>query len=316
MQSTIQELRRAAQSHRPLLLRGERGTGKTAAAEGVHRASGRPGEFVVANLAGMPAGCKFARLFGHRRGAFTGAVSDVDGDAQRAHRGTLFLDEIADYDHEMQTALLTFLDRGEVPLIGSSESRKVDVRIIAATNKDLEAEVAAGRFREDLYDRLCRRCIVLPPLREHPEDIPLLAAAFHSAPLSDQALAVLKAHSWPGNVRQLQTVLDTATEDRGGAVIRPEELEMPPAPRAKPAPADPRPADRGWSTARRQTHEQRATTRDNSLLLSVLSALAEMAGAQRAAARHLGWTWGRFRAFVCRMTARQLDPRQMYMQPA
>jgi two-component system NtrC family response regulator len=198
----------------PVLIRGESGTGKDILAQALHRIGPRAGQpFVSENCAAIPHSLLESVLFGHRRGAFTGAVRDHDGHFVAADKGTLFLDEIGDMPLPMQAKMLRALQEGEVRPVGGTKVQKVDVRIIAATNQDLEAMVRAGSFREDLYYRLNVLQLQLPPLRERGHDVVLLARALLAAAsaavgrvlrLSPDAEAALLRARWPGNVRQLQ----------------------------------------------------------------------------------------------------------------
>jgi DNA-binding NtrC family response regulator len=221
-------LERVAKADSPVLLQGETGTGKDLAAEAVHRASARSaGPFIICDLAGVPRTLLESELFGHMRGSFTGAERDREGAFVQAHGGTLFLDEIGELDAEAQPRLLRALERRQIKAVGSSAYRAVDVRVIAATNRDLLAEVRAGRFRRDLYHRLAVARVELPPLRERRQDIPLLAAHFlklaaesaHRVPIGIPAPAMkaLCAHDWPGNARELRNVLEHALSLSEGA---------------------------------------------------------------------------------------------------
>ncbi|MBK7022956.1 MAG: sigma-54-dependent Fis family transcriptional regulator [Sulfuritalea sp.] len=194
-----------------VLVTGESGTGKELLARAIHFSSERAQRaFVVENCGALPDTLLEAELFGHKKGAFTGAHEDRIGLFQQADGGTLFLDEIGDTSPAFQVKLLRALQEGEIRPVGSARSVPVDVRIIAATNRDLEADVASGRFRRDLYYRIAGIGLHMPPLRERPQDIPLIVGALfkESAPagrrFSDAALKALCAHDWPGNVRELQ----------------------------------------------------------------------------------------------------------------
>jgi DNA-binding NtrC family response regulator len=211
----------AAPTDSTVLLLGESGTGKDLLAHRIHALSRRAGApFVRVNCAAVPLEMWESEFFGHRRGSFTGAGADREGRFQLAHRGTLLLDEVGSMPPGAQAKLLRVLQDGEFDRLGDDQPTRVDVRIIAATNTDLEAEVPAGRFRADLYYRLDVVRIDVPPLRQRPDDIPLLARAFaeelaarlgRPAPeLSPEALARLRAYRWPGNVRELRNVIERA----------------------------------------------------------------------------------------------------------
>ncbi len=221
MAEVFRLMEHAAASPIPVLIEGETGTGKELVARGIHRASARASEpFVAVNCAALPETLLESELFGHRRGAFTGATCDQRGLFEAASGGTIFLDEIGDMPLAMQAKLLRVLQEGEVTPVGERQPRKIDVRVISATNRDLTAEVAAHRFRDDLYYRLGAFPIPLPPLRERPDDIPLLAdhllaraAERHTKRIPGilpEALSVLSRFSWPGNVRQLQNEIERA----------------------------------------------------------------------------------------------------------
>ncbi len=208
-----------AQNATTVLITGESGTGKELVARSIHGRSARADRpFIALNCGAVSDTLLDSQLFGHRRGAFTGAVADHEGVFQAAHGGTLFLDEIADIPQTLQVKFLRAVQEREVTPLGSTRPVKVDVRLLAATNRDLTAEVQQGNFRSDLYYRLNVVQIPLPPLRERREDIALLAAhyveqysrAFNVAPKTIQpaALARLEAYDWPGNVRELQNVIE------------------------------------------------------------------------------------------------------------
>jgi formate hydrogenlyase transcriptional activator len=211
----------AAASVKSLLIQGETGTGKELVARAVHRISARAAQpFVAINCAAVPEGLLESELFGHRRGAFSGAMDDQLGLFRAASGGVLFLDEIGEMPIQMQAKLLRVLQEGEVKPVGDTRSHKVDVRIISATNRDLEADIAVRAFRRDLYYRLTAFIIRIPPLRERREDVPLMAARFVEAAarshkkkilgFSPEALALLENAEWPGNVRQLQNEIEQA----------------------------------------------------------------------------------------------------------
>ena len=217
MRSLFRAIGRLAQAPLSVLVTGETGTGKELVARALHRESPRAdGPFVALNTAAIPAELLESELFGHEAGAFTGASKRHVGRFEQAHRGTLVLDEIGDMPLPLQTRLLRVLAEGEFFRVGGRELIRVDVRVIAATHQDLEALVAAGRFRADLLHRLDVVRLRLPPLRERREDIPLLAERFlamaaakfdaSAKRFAKPALAALMAHAWPGNVRELENV--------------------------------------------------------------------------------------------------------------
>jgi transcriptional regulator with GAF, ATPase, and Fis domain len=213
-----------------ILISGETGTGKEVIAKAVHAASNRsPFSMVSVNCTALPSNLIEAELFGHTRGAFTGAQSSRIGRFEQAHRGTLFLDEIGDLSLDAQAKLLRVLQEGEFQRVGSSETVRVDVRVVAASNIDLEAASRERRFREDLYYRLNVVPIYMPPLRERRSDIPLLLAHFlqkiseaeMTAPkrIEDEAVAYLQSLDWPGNVRQLEHAVQMAAALSGDRQI-------------------------------------------------------------------------------------------------
>ncbi|WP_434990836.1 sigma-54-dependent transcriptional regulator [Xanthomonas melonis] len=222
----------AAASDLPVLITGETGTGKELAARALHRASARASAaFVAVNCAAIPLELMESELFGHRKGAFSGAIGDRLGLIREADGGTLFLDEIGDMPLPMQAKLLRFLQEGEVTPLGGRGAQKVDVRVLAATHRDLAAWVAAGQFRSDLRYRLNVVPIELPPLRERGQDIVLLAQHFlrsgqgSARTLSAPAQARLLAHPWPGNVRELRNVMQRCQVLVRGHGIEAEDLD-------------------------------------------------------------------------------------------
>ncbi len=214
-----------ARSREAILVTGETGVGKELFARAIHRASGMQGELVTLNIAGLDDTLLSDTLFGHARGAFTGAGTMREGLIARAAGGNLFLDEIGDLDEASQIKLLRLVQQGEYYPVGSDMLKKVDTRIIAATNHDLVALMEAGRFRRDLYYRLCAHQIQVPPLREHPEDIPLLlnhfldeaAGAFNCARprLLPEVAVYFSAYRFPGNVRELRALIFDAVARTG-----------------------------------------------------------------------------------------------------
>jgi DNA-binding NtrC family response regulator len=219
--SVMRQIVAAAPTDSTVLLLGESGTGKELLARLLHRASGR-GEraYVRVNCSAIPLDMWESEFFGHRKGSFTGATADRDGRFLLAHRGTLFMDEVGTMPLEAQAKILRVLEDGEFDRLGDEQATRVDVRIVAATNSDLKAEVEAGRFRQDLFYRLNVVPIHVPPLRERAEDIPSLVARFiveiaarlgRPAPrVADHVLRDLMAYGWPGNVRELRNVLERA----------------------------------------------------------------------------------------------------------
>jgi DNA-binding NtrC family response regulator len=221
MREAFAALERIAQSDAPVLIQGETGTGKELCAEAIHTEGARRDRpFIVCDLAGVTRSLLESELFGHVRGAFTGAVKDRDGAFVEAHGGTLFIDEVAELEMDLQPRLLRALERRQVKPVGASNYREVDVRVIAATNRDLAREVREGRFRQDLYHRLAVLSVRLPPLRERKDDIGPLARhllAGRDAQLSRGALRLLEEYDWPGNVRELRNILE-----RGLSVMGPD----------------------------------------------------------------------------------------------
>jgi len=228
-------LRRAAASDSTVLLRGESGTGKEVAARTVHQESPRAGRpFVVINCATLSENLLESELFGHEKGAFTGAVARKIGKAEAADGGTLFLDEIGELPLPLQAKLLRFLQEREFDRVGGTRPIRVDVRMVAATNRDLEKAIREGTFREDLFYRLSVIPLHLPPLRERREDIPLLASRFAAltsqrlgrpvAGFTPEARACLQGYDWPGNVRELANAVERAIVMGEGDLVRPEDL--------------------------------------------------------------------------------------------
>jgi len=231
MREVFSQLRRFADADVPVLIAGETGTGKELAARSVHALSPRHrGPFVPLNVATIPESILESELFGHERGAFTGAERAKAGLVEQAAGGTLFLDEIGELLPSLQPKLLRFLQERSCYRVGGTKPYHVDVRVVAATNRDLRAEVDAGRFRQDLYYRLDVARVELPPLRARGEDVELLAEAhlgrraIDPDRLTARARVMLRAHRWPGNVRELENVLDRALLLAGEGPIDGEHL--------------------------------------------------------------------------------------------
>jgi DNA-binding NtrC family response regulator len=286
-------IRRVAQVDATVLVEGETGTGKELVARAIHFSGPRrTGPFVAVNTAGLTDSLLTSQLFGHRRGAFTGALSDHKGFFESADKGTIFLDEIGDVPPPIQTALLRVLQEREVLRVGDSLPRKVDARVIAATHHDLAADVEAGTFRSDLLYRIRVARILLPPLRERREDIPVLVKSFlaqvraigeHTVEdVSREAMRLLLDHSWPGNVRELRAAIEYAVINSSSSVLQPDDL--PPeilsplerGPGAAQTPAPPPPLDE-------------AESRDQ-----ILAVLREVKGNRSEAAQRLGMSRSTF----------------------
>jgi anaerobic nitric oxide reductase transcription regulator len=301
MQRLRQDIELVARSDFTVLILGETGTGKELVARAVHAASARRAEpMLYVNCAALPESLADSELFGHLRGAFTGATADRPGKFEVASGGTLFLDEIGELPLSVQPKLLRAIQQGEIQRVGSDRPIQVDVRLVAATNRDLEHEVAAGRFRADLFHRLNVYPLRVPSLRERGDDIPLLAGYFCDVTrrrlglgpvrLDPEALAALRRSPWPGNVRELENVLSrvalmaSASTRRGEPIVLTaahlaRELGGAAAPAAGPRPPAPAPtaAAQGLTEA----------TRDFQRAL-IQRALAEHGGNRAAAARALG----------------------------
>ncbi|MFO7157009.1 MAG: sigma-54 dependent transcriptional regulator [Pseudomonadota bacterium] len=233
--SAMETVRQAAASNATILLLGESGTGKELVARAIHELSPRAsGPFVPIDCAAIPESLLESELFGHEAGAFTGATRRKEGRFEKADRGTLFLDEVGEMSPAVQAKLLRAIQEGEFVRVGGTQPVRVDVRIVAATNRDLQQEVREGRFREDLYYRLHVVQIRLPPLRERHGDVPLLAAHFlrrfseenrrEFEGFSPEALRALEAYSWPGNVRELENAIERAVVLARGSRIELEDL--------------------------------------------------------------------------------------------
>jgi len=236
MDQVLHQAERVASIPRPAMILGEPGTGKELVAAAIHYGGVRKDRPVVkVNCAALSAHLLESELFGHEKGAFTGATEERPGKFEAANGGTLFLDEIGNTSSEFQQNILRAIEYQEIQRVGSAHSTKVDVRVIAATNANLEEEITQGRFRQDLYDRLRFEVIRIPPLRERPEDIPPLADHFVQQILeevpgltkrefSDSALSAMKRYSWPGNVRELKFAAERAACIATGISLEMEDL--------------------------------------------------------------------------------------------
>ncbi|MBI4821812.1 MAG: sigma-54-dependent Fis family transcriptional regulator [Deltaproteobacteria bacterium] len=258
MRATLGRLSTVASGETTVLIEGETGTGKELAAEAIHEESPRRGgPLIVVDCAAVPAELIESELFGHRRGAFTGAFADREGAFEAARRGTVFIDEVGELPLTLQARLLGVLERRQIKRVGDDVVRPVDVRLVAATNRDLEAEVEAGRFRKDLYFRLAVVKIRLPPLRQRPEDLEMLVERFLSSTLSatgqpirikPEELRRLAQYSWPGNVRELRNVIDRGASMADEWFRVPDDfdvglgLTVPSAEVGEPEATDPHPA--------------------------------------------------------------------------
>ena len=239
LRTALDQVRKVAPTEANVLLEGESGAGKELFALAVHHESGRKsGPFFAINCAAIPETLLESELFGYEKGAFTGASSSKRGKFEVADRGTLFLDEIGDLSPALQGKVLRVIETKQFERVGGTQTRRVDIRLVAATNKDLKGLVAAGAFRQDLYFRLLVFPIRVPPLRERREDIPLLARHFlekfaaeqkrrDPIEISREALDALVRHAWPGNVRELQNTIERALILGVGNRILPEDLNLP-----------------------------------------------------------------------------------------
>lgn len=227
------EIRRYARTRAPILLQGESGTGKDVVARALHQLSRRNGAYVPLNVGALPDALADAELFGHRRGAFTGAVQNRIGAFEQAHRGTLFLDEIADLSSAVQVKLLRVVEDGSVRPLGGTASTTVDVRLVSATWADLESRVLEGKFRADLYHRLSTVVVRIPPLRQRKSDIPELCQVLLNRirnevgekEITSGALSALIEYDWPGNVRELASVLYRACMASSDVSLRAEHIK-------------------------------------------------------------------------------------------
>jgi two-component system nitrogen regulation response regulator GlnG len=306
MQEVFRVVGRLANSDMSVLIRGESGTGKELVARAIFNNSPRASQpFIAINTAAIPAELLESELFGHEKGAFTGAQSQRLGRFEQANGGTLFLDEIGDMPSALQTRLLRVLADGTFYRVGGHEQLRVDVRIIAATNQDLDARVRDGRFREDLFHRLDVIGISLPPLRERREDIPVLARRFmdtaaeelqvESKHLPEGVLNALAQHDWPGNVRQLENLCRRLTVMAPGQNIALSDL--PPEFRTDHSAGDTAKASE-WQRALEQMVARRLSLGETAVLdeiepdferILIRTALAHTGGRKQEAAKCLGW---------------------------
>jgi two-component system, NtrC family, response regulator AtoC len=235
MMTVFKSIARAAASDATVLVLGESGTGKEMVARVLHKRSRRSrGQFVAINCAAIPENLLESELFGHEKGAFTGAIGRRIGRFERASGGTLFLDEIGDMSLALQSKILRAIQEREIERVGGGSPVGIDVRIVAATNRDLSQAVSEGRFREDLFYRLAVVTLTLPPLRDRGADLDLLAGHFvavyareHGRPVkavAEEVFAALRAHPWPGNVRQLRNAMERAVVMASGEILLPQHL--------------------------------------------------------------------------------------------
>ncbi len=304
MQEVFRAIGRLSRSHLNVLINGESGTGKELVARALHRHSPRADKpFIAINIAAIPRELLESELFGHERGAFTGATSQRKGRFEQAHEGTLFLDEIGDMPAELQTRLLRVLSDGRFYRVGGHEQIETNVRIVAATNQDLEGRVQDGRFREDLFHRLNVIRVHIPPLRARREDIGVLALHFLEAcarelqtetkQLLPETLAYIGNLSWPGNVRQLENTCRWLTVMAPGQNIRIEDLPQ----ELRNSVSDPQ-RKPDWETGLRHLIDERLTRGETNILenlnpaferILIEVALRHTGGRKRDAAHKLGW---------------------------
>ena len=261
MEVLLEQVCKVAVTDSPVLIKGETGTGKELISRALHSESGRSGEFLAINCSALTSGLLESELFGHVKGAFTGADREKQGLFAIAANGTLLLDEIADLPLELQPKLLRVLQEGEIRKVGGTRTEKVSARVVAAAGRDLWAAVQAGQFRSDLYYRLAVVDLHIPPLRERPDDIPVLARHFlqricvrehRPVPLlTNVAIDQLRRHSWPGNIRELENYLEKALIFNTA-----DELELPPLGPASPTREEPPAEELSLKIASRQLEEE------------------------------------------------------------
>ena len=305
MQEVFRAIGRLSTSHLSVLINGESGTGKELVARALHNHSPRADKtFIAINIAAVPSELLESELFGHERGAFTGATNQRKGRFEQANGGTLFLDEIGDMPTELQTRLLRVLSDGKFYRVGGHDQVSTDVRIIAATNQNLEERVKQGRFREDLFHRLNVIRVHLPPLRERREDIPVLARHFlkqsalelgtDDKQLAPEAEAFLAQLPWPGNVRQLENTCRWLTVMAPGQVVRIDDLP----PELRQVDGEPSEASSSWEKSLKLVVEQRLLRGQDEIFedisasferVLIQAALKHTGGRKQDAAKKLGW---------------------------
>ena len=302
MQQLLNQIEKVAPSSLSVLFSGETGTGKDVMARALHAASGRTGPFVVVNCAALPYALAERELFGHVRGAFTGADHKAPGLIEAAHRGTLLLDEAGELDLGVQSKLLRVIEDGVIRMVGATGTSTVDVRFVAATHRDLASAVDVGAFREDLYFRLAGIVLTVPPLRDRPEDIEPLARRFLIAEsagravpsMTDGALECLRRRRWRGNVRELRQSIRRAVA-LGGAVLTAEDFAVAEVATLTPSSASRRPVDKTWSDIERE----------------VFTAALARHGSARAAATALGIARSTFCDRLLRLGIREKSSRSI-----
>lgn len=307
MEEVFRLLRRVAPTDSTVLITGESGTGKEMVARAIHRLSPRRAHpFLACDCSALVPTLLESELFGHVKGSFSGAVATKQGLLEAAHRGTLFLDEVSNISLETQGKLLRVLETRMVRRVGDTAEREVDIRLVAASNRDLAQLVRDGRFREDLYYRLNVVPIVLPPLRERPGDVPRLAATFldrfrrHNAVkaegFSPEAMAALEAYAWPGNVRELKNIVERMAILCDAERIEPRHL--PPELRPCPPSRQGTPLPRTWEEFKQFKREIRETTIDDLERRFLLEALARADGNVTRAAEDVGMLRTNFHALL------------------
>jgi len=288
MRQALELVTRVAEHNTTVLITGESGTGKEVVARAIHHASPRAGKaFVGINCAAIPEALLESELFGHVRGAFTGASSDKTGLFEAANGGTILLDEIGELPLGLQAKLLRVLQENEIRRVGDQRTRRVDARVLAATARDLEAEVRAGRFREDLFYRIHVVVIALPPLREREDDIAPLSRHFvarlaqrfgRPLSLSADAIAWLEQQPWPGNVRELENAIERAAVLTNHEILSPVDFRIEPLP----SPLSQDPGEKGMGSGTLRDATERAERE------AIVDALKATDGNRRAAAQRLG----------------------------